>query len=193
MLTTGEFQRRRGPLIRWWWEGKAGVRARFKTHACCLLAKQRLLPARLRVFGLRALRLSSLTLPKTTKTTTTTTTTDVGSLCRGPRLFVYVSRRLMALVLRASFSLLLSFPPSSFLLSSPLPSCRPISSLLCHSFPFLFLLFEPASRNRSHSNILHLWNILKSPFHQAQRSAINRLFPLLLRDPMPKAFISGNI
>lgn len=67
------------------------------------------------------------------------------------------------------------------------------SSLPFLSFPFLFLLFEPASRNRSHSNILHLWNILKSPFHQAQRSAINRLFPLLLRDPMPKAFISRNI
>lgn len=141
MLTTGEFQRERErerggrpyPLIR-------GPRlgSSFKTHA------------RLLSSGFCRRVYASLASRQRTRSSRT----DVGPLCRGPRLFVYVSRpRLMALVR--------TLPP-------PPLHLRP--------------------------DVLHLWNILKSPFRLDARSLdrpippppcifiFHLAFPLVIRD-----------
>lgn len=114
------------------------------------------LPSALRLFALQ-------------KTTTTTTEEeeekedeedrDVGSLCRGPRLFVYVSRGLMTSALRARRIFLSSSGP------------RAISG---HRGPI------PES-----SNILHLWNISKSLF---RRPAIERLLLSAVHEIRCRAF-----
>lgn len=76
--------------------------------------------------------------------------------------------------------------------SLPFPSTTPPASA-CASRSLSLFLRNPASRNQSHSNILHLWNILESSFRQPRQPAIKRLFPLVRQPIRPGAFISGNI
>lgn len=120
MLTTREFQRRRGPLIssrrvreiprgpsrR---EGKGRGQTWFKTHACLLSSG-----FYRRVYAFSASeRTSSFRIAEDDddddEKKEDEEDCDVGSLCRGPRLFVYVSGGLMAPALRARRYLLLSF------------------------------------------------------------------------------------
>lgn len=94
-----------------------GDQPRFKAQACLLSSG-----FYRHVYASLASVLRLFALQKTTRTTTTTTTmkrrrTDVGSLCCGPRLFVYVSGGLMAPALHTRLYLLLSFlvptPPAA--------------------------------------------------------------------------------
>ena len=176
MLTTGEFQRRRGPLIRAAVVGRKGggpSRARFKTHACLLSSG-----------FCRRVYASSASERFVSRIAEDDEDNDDDDWCRFALPWATALRLRLATIdgPRAtwlSFSLLRSFPPSSFhlpsqhLLAPRRPSCP---SPRRYFIPLLTLLplSEPASRNRSYSNILHLWNILKSPFHSSSTAVSNQ-------------------